>query len=175
MVGVREINYDQLSAAQSNWQNKHTVYTHGYGFVAAPANQVVCNGQPYFVSGFLGEQTKPPQNEAGEQCASPTDEIPVDQPRIYYGEQMGAAYAVVGSPNTGTNAEFDRPSGDAADQYFTYDGTGGVAVGSFWRRLLYATYFRETNFLLSERLQRELEAAVRARPARAGCRRWRRS
>jgi len=147
VVGVREIQYDQLSAQQSNWQNKHTVYTHGYGFVAAPANKVVCNGQPYFVSGFLGEQTKPAQNETGEQCASPTDEIPVDQPRIYYGEQMGAAYAVVGSAND-ANAEFDRPSG-SSDQYFTYDGTGGVAVGSFWRRLLYATYFRETNFLLS--------------------------
>jgi uncharacterized protein len=148
VVGVREIRYDQLTAAQSNWQNKHTVYTHGYGFVAAPANKVVCNGQPYFVSGFLSDQTKPQPTGNGEQCASPTDEIPVDQPRIYYGEQMGAAYAVVGSPNSSTNAEFDRPTGNA-DQYFTYNGSGGVAVGSFWRRLLYAAYFRETNFLLS--------------------------
>jgi uncharacterized protein len=146
VVGVREIRYDQLTAQQSNWQNKHTVYTHGYGFVAAPANRVVCNGQPYFVSGFLGEQTTPPQN-AGEQCFSSTDQIPAKQPRIYYGEQMGGAYAIVGTADN-QNAEFDRPAG-GADQYFTYDGTGGVEIGSYWRRLLYATYFRETNFLLS--------------------------
>jgi uncharacterized membrane protein (UPF0182 family) len=148
VVGVREIHYNQLTAQQSGWQNKHTVYTHGYGFVAAPANRVVCNGQPFFVSGFLGEQSTPANQQTGEQCASSTDKIPVSQPRIYYGEQMGAAYAVVGSPGGGVNAEFDRPSG-ASDQYFTYDGTGGVEIGSFGRRLLYGIYFRESNFLLS--------------------------
>jgi uncharacterized membrane protein (UPF0182 family) len=146
VVGVREIRYDQLTTAQSNWQNKHTVYTHGYGFVAAPANRTVCSGQPFFVSGFLGEQTVQPP-ASGEQCSSPTDKIPTKQPRVYYGEQVGDTYAIVG--NTGNNnAEFDRPS-NAADQYVTYDGSGGVKVGSFWRRLLYATYFRESNFLLS--------------------------
>ena len=51
VVGVREIRYDQLQ--QNNWQNRHSVYTHGYGFVAAPASQVVCSGQPFYVSGFL--------------------------------------------------------------------------------------------------------------------------
>src|SRR5262249_62270759 len=103
----REIKYGQLTAQQSNWQNKHPVYTHGYGFVAAPANRVVCNGQPFFVSGFIGDQSAPPQS-AGEQCASSTDKIPVKQPRIYYGEQMGDAYAIVGSAGS-NNAEHDRP------------------------------------------------------------------
>ena len=45
MVGVRELNSDNLTGNQSNWINRHTVYTHGYGFVAAPANEVV-SGQP---------------------------------------------------------------------------------------------------------------------------------
>src|SRR6266536_713557 len=31
VVGVRELAYNHLSAQQSNWQNQHTIYTHGYG------------------------------------------------------------------------------------------------------------------------------------------------
>jgi len=146
VVGAREIQYNQLSPQQSNWLNKYTVYTHGYGFVAAPANQVVCGGLPYFVSGFLGDQTA----AAAQGCASNSDEIPVAEPRIYYGEQMGDAYAIVGKQNgSANNVEFDRPTGVNDQTYSTYDGSGGVSVGSYWRRVLYAAYFRETNFLLS--------------------------
>jgi uncharacterized protein len=145
VVGLREIDYTELTPQQSNWLNRHTIYTHGYGLVAAPANRVVCGGQPYFVSGFLGDQGE-------EQCASSNEEIPTDQPRIYYGEQMrDQDYAIVGSRGTGSNAEFDRPiSEQGGDQYYTYEGTGGVPIGSFVRQLLYAIKNQETNFLLSE-------------------------
>src|SRR3989440_11150698 len=51
VVGVRELDYKNLVGPQTNWQNAHTIYTHGYGFTAAPANQTVCSGQPFFVSG----------------------------------------------------------------------------------------------------------------------------
>ncbi|GAA1825397.1 UPF0182 family protein [Planosporangium flavigriseum] len=146
VVGVREINYDRLTAQQGNWQNRHTVYTHGYGFVSAPANQLVCGGQPLFVSGFLndgGQEKKPAGSEA---CSSPTEQINTSQPRIYYGERM-RDYVVVGNV-ANRDGEFDRPTA-GADQYFTYDGKGGVAVGSYWRRVLYAAKYREANFLLS--------------------------
>jgi uncharacterized membrane protein (UPF0182 family) len=142
VVGAREINYDKLSPTQSNWQNKHTVFTHGYGFVAAPANRLVCGGLPYFVSGFLGEQ----QRQGTEECQSATEQIPTTQPRVYYGERM-SEYAIVGKAR-GNDSEFDRPSG-STDQYFTYDGKGGIDVGSLPRRILYATHMRESNFLLS--------------------------
>ncbi|WP_181445104.1 UPF0182 family membrane protein [Micromonospora endophytica] len=148
VVGVREINYGELTAQQSNWINRHTVYTHGYGVVAAPANRVVCGGQPFFVSGSLGERTQ-------ESCASPNDLIPANQPRIYYGERMNDGdYAIVGKPNAeGNPAEFDRPageSGESRESYYTYTGEGGVEIGSFTRRLLYAIKEQEANFLLSE-------------------------
>ncbi|MFB9850415.1 UPF0182 family protein [Micromonospora andamanensis] len=151
VVGVREINYGELTAQQSNWINRHTVYTHGYGVVAAPANRVVCGGQPFFVSGSLGERTQ-------ESCASATDLIPASQPRIYYGERMAAGdYAIVGKPSEDANpAEFDRPAGESgeggegSESYYTYTGSGGVDVGSFTRRLLYAIKEQEANFLLSE-------------------------
>ncbi|MGS2613545.1 UPF0182 family membrane protein [Micromonospora sp. LZ34] len=146
VVGVREINYGELTDQQNNWINRHTVYTHGYGLVAAPANQVVCGGQPFFVSGFLGEK-------AQEACSSQTEQIPASQPRIYYGERMEPGdYAIVGK--AGANpAEFDRPvgeGGESGEAYYTYTGEGGVEIGSFTRRLLYAIKEQESNFLLSE-------------------------
>ncbi|MFE9205716.1 UPF0182 family protein [Micromonospora sp. NPDC007230] len=150
VVGVREINYDELTPQQSNWINRHTVYTHGYGLVAAPANQVVCGGQPYFVSGFLGDSGKEAQG-----CASATEQIPAKQPRIYYGERMKADdYAIVGQTGE-RNVEFDRPTSSGGEQYYTYTGEGGVKIGSFTRRLLYAIKEQESNFLLSEAVNQD--------------------
>lgn len=147
VVGMREINYGELTDQQSNWINRHTVYTHGYGLVGAPANQVVCGGQPYFVSGFLGEK-------AQEACSSQTEQIRASQPRIYYGERMEADdYAIVGQTDPERNAEFDRPGQTSGgEQYYTYTGEGGVEIGSFSRRLLYAIKQQEANFLLSDRV-----------------------
>ncbi|GAB1642944.1 UPF0182 family protein [Krasilnikovia sp. MM14-A1259] len=144
VVGVREINDRQLTPQQRNWLNRHTVFTHGYGLVAAPANQVCGGGLPYFVSGFLG---------AGQQanCSSPTEEIKVDQPRIYYGEQA-SEYAIVGQADKSKNVEFDRPQpGDNnAGERYTYEGTGGVPIGSTFRRFVFAIKNAESNFLLSD-------------------------
>ncbi|MFJ8581691.1 UPF0182 family protein [Micromonospora sp. NPDC093277] len=149
VVGLREINYGELTPQQSNWINRHTVYTHGYGLVAAPANQV-CNGVPYFVSGFLGEAAKETQG-----CSSASEQIPADQPRIYYGERMTADdYAIVGQTGD-RNVEFDRPISTGGEQYYTYTGEGGVKIGSFTRRLLYAIKEQESNFLLSEAVNKD--------------------
>ncbi|MFC3501176.1 UPF0182 family protein [Micromonospora krabiensis] len=143
VVGVREINYGELTDQQNTWINRHTVYTHGYGLVAAPANQVVCGGQPFFVSGFLGEKTQ-------EACSSQTEQIPATQPRIYYGERMeDGDYAIVGQTDPNKKAEFDRPVGEGGGESYTYTGEGGVSIGSFPRRLLYAIKEQESNFLLS--------------------------
>jgi uncharacterized membrane protein (UPF0182 family) len=145
VVGVREVNYRTLSDQQGNWINRHTVYTHGYGLVSAPANQVVCGGQPLFVSGFLGGET------AQEACSSASEHIASEQPRIYYGEQMGGDdYAIVGQTDPERKVEFDRPTGEVGGQNYTYTGKGGVEIGSFTRRLLFALKEQESNFLLSE-------------------------
>lgn len=144
VVGAREINDDKLTPQQRNWLNRHTVYTHGYGLVAAPANQVVCGGLPYFVSGFLGDD-RPPG------CSSATEEIKVDQPRIYFGEQS-SEYAIVGQEDDNRKVEFDRPQeeNNDAEELYTYTGQGGVEIGSFFRRLVFAIKNTESNFLLSD-------------------------
>jgi uncharacterized membrane protein (UPF0182 family) len=142
VVAVRELNSAGLSENQDTWINRHTVYTHGNGFVAAPANEVVAGqegGEPNFTTRDLPT----------------TGDIDVEQPRIYYGEliQQGGqdVYSVVGAPEGSAPREFDRPE-DGSDEgqiNNTYEGNGGVGIGSFFRQLTFAIYYRERNFLLS--------------------------
>ncbi len=146
VVGVREINYSRLTGTQTNWQNRHTVFTHGYGFVAAPANRI-CEGAPFFVSGLIGASA----GSGNDNCVSKSEVIPVSQPRIYYGElATDDDYVIVGKDSaTAADREFDRPAGESQQQ-FSYDGGGGVPVGSFGRRVLYGLHLRDSNFLLSD-------------------------
>src|SRR4051794_19925652 len=139
VVAARELDSANLSENQDSWINRHTVYTHGNGFVAAPANEVVAGqegGEPNFTTKDLPT----------------TGDIPVsaDGARIYYGELI-QDYSVVGAPSGSTAREFDQPESgsDQGQINNTYDGKGGVAIGSFFRRLTFAIYYRERNFLLS--------------------------
>jgi hypothetical protein len=146
VVGLRQISDADLTPQQQQWQNRHSYYSHGYGMVGAPASEIVCNGRPYFVSGFLGTAEEgEPEQVGGDRCraAATVPELRTDQPRIYYGDQM-TEYVVVGGRD-----EFDRPTASGDDTY-RYTGTGGVEVGSFGRKLLYAIKFRQSNFVLSE-------------------------
>jgi uncharacterized membrane protein (UPF0182 family) len=141
VVAARELDSSALSGNQTNWINQHTVYTHGNGFVAAPANQVVsgeAGGEPNFTTGDLPTQ----------------GDITVKQSRIYYGELLNVngtdEYSVVGAPEGASPREFDQPeSGGEAQVNNTYGGEGGVSVGSFFRQLTFAIHYRERNFLLS--------------------------
>src|ERR671926_58846 len=126
VVAARELDSSALSGNQTNWINQHTVYTHGNGFVAAPANQVVsgeAGGEPNFTTGNL-----------------PTSgNIDVQQSRIYYGELLNVngtdEYSVVGAPDGASPREFDQPeSGSEGQVNNTYDGKGGVSIGSFFRQ-----------------------------------------
>ena len=92
-IAVRELNLAGIS--RQTWANKHLVYTHGYGVVAAPTDDMdQKTGTPNFINGGL-----PPQNQ-----------IPVDEPRIYFG-QNSPSYSIVGQPEgSKKNLEFDYPS-----------------------------------------------------------------
>jgi uncharacterized protein len=148
VVGLRQIDYRAgLSEPQQQWQNRHSYYSHGFGIVGAPANEIVCNGRPYFASGFLGSVVDEDAEQVvgGERCqaAIGLPELTPEQPRVYYGDQM-IDYVVVGGRD-----EFDRPLAAGEDTY-QYTGSGGVDIGSFGRNLLYAIHFREANFILSD-------------------------
>jgi hypothetical protein len=123
---------------QGNWINSHLVYTHGFGVVAAKANSVGVNGNPDFV-----ESDIPPTGVLEAQQAG-------FQPRVYFGPQEGN-YAIVGAPTGRAPVELDYPNSanQTGQQNSTYTGTGGVPVGSFLNRFLYAVKFRELNVLIS--------------------------
>ena len=125
VVAVRELNQDGLSDTQRNWINQHLIYTHGNGFVAAPANRVDDQGQPVYTVGGLPVQGP----------------LKVTEPRIYYGEGT-TDYAIVGSKQAETDGE-----GDNAPTY-RYNGTGGIKLTGL-SKLAYALKFREKNILLS--------------------------
>jgi uncharacterized membrane protein (UPF0182 family) len=141
VVGVRELDTQQLNGNQGNWINRHTVYTHGNGFVAAPANAVNSDGLPCFVSGALAG--------AAPNLSCGGGEIKVDEPRVYYGEKFHGDYAVVGKQPGGQDQEFDKPTAQGGQVNTTYSGRGGVEVGSLARKVVYGLYFKERNFLLS--------------------------
>ncbi len=134
MLSPRELN--GASLPERNWINEHLSYTHGYGLTLGPVNQMTDEGLP-----VLAVQDIPPR--------STLPLFKVDRPEIYFGEQT-KSYAVV---KTGAR-EFDYPQGEE-NVYTTYHGTGGVPVSSFWRKLLFAVYFKDPNIVLSPLLQPE--------------------
>ncbi|MGN6608944.1 MAG: UPF0182 family membrane protein [Jatrophihabitans sp.] len=128
IVAVREQAVgSNLSGSQNNWINQHTVYTHGYGFVAAQADQDVTNGD---------------KNSYTEGDIPPTGALDIKQPDVYYG-QLGNNYSIVGAK--GTPREFDANGGSNV----TYQGKGGIKLDNFFTRLAFAANYGETNFILN--------------------------
>jgi uncharacterized membrane protein (UPF0182 family) len=119
-------------AGQGNWINTHLVYTHGFGFVAARENTVAGGGTPDYVESDL-----PPRGALGG-----------FQPRVYFGEGENNYVIVGGPPGRKGGEELDYPYA-SGQKNTTYQGRGGVPVGSPLNRLLYAIKFRELNILLS--------------------------
>jgi uncharacterized membrane protein (UPF0182 family) len=151
IVAAREVDQSGLRPDQRNWINQRLTYTHGNGFVAAPANEVDSEGKPVFAVGNV-----PPSGL--NNTASP---ITIDQPRIYYGE-LSPEYSVV---NT-AQAEIDGPLGTGDAQATShYDGTGGVQLSSPIRKLLYALKFREKNLLLSGAIKSDSRLMYIRKPA----------
>ena len=133
MLSSRELNSDSLP--NRSWVNERLQYTHGFGVALGPVNQVTQEGLP-----VLFIQDLPPRSET---------DLAVDQPSIYFGE-LSNDYVLV---NTGTD-EFHYPEGE--DNVSTrYDGTGGVEIGSLFRRLLFSLRFRSYEILVSGQLDAE--------------------
>ena len=120
--------------ASSNWINDHLVYTHGYGFVAGPGTRPTRRASP---------------TSSSRTSRPPTGWAPFE-PRIYFGENS-PEYSIVGGDK---KIELDYPEQSTTPQgsgqeNTVYTGKGGVPIGNFFNRLLYAGKYGETNLLLS--------------------------
>lgn len=133
MLSARELNTDSMP--NRSWVNEHLFFTHGYGLTLGPVNQVTTEGLP-----VLFIRDLPPVS---------TVNLPLNRPSIYYGE-LSNDYVLVKT----RQPEFHYPKGDDNEVTF-YDGTGGVPVGSLWRRLLFAIRFTTTDILVTNQLTRD--------------------
>ncbi|SDQ08131.1 UPF0182 family protein [Quadrisphaera sp. DSM 44207] len=134
VIAVRELDLAGLSD-QNSWNNRHAIYTHGYGVVAAYGNQRSPNGEPAFF-----QQGIPSTGELGEY-----------EPRIYFGERS-PEFSIVGAPSEAAPRELDYPDDEApsGQRNYTYQGEGGPSVGNLLTQLMYAVKFRDQNILLSD-------------------------
>lgn len=138
VVAARELDISGLQ--DRSWNNVRTVYTHGYGLVAAYGNRRQPGGEPEWLV-----RDMPPVGALAEQ-----------EPRIYFGEQH-TEYSIVGAPAGSAPIELDTPGGGdgGGERRTTYSGAGGVPIGNWINRLLYATRMADVNLLLSGRVNEE--------------------
>jgi uncharacterized membrane protein (UPF0182 family) len=130
LVSARELVPNNLPPESQTFVNRRFVYTHGYGVTLAPVSEFTSSGLPRLLVRDIPPKADFPSLE-------------VSQPQIYYGElTRGPVYV-----NTEAR-EFDYPRGDE-NVYVRYQGTGGVPVGTLWRRFLFGWRFDGTRFLFS--------------------------
>ncbi|MCC7416355.1 MAG: UPF0182 family protein [Acidobacteria bacterium] len=119
MVAARELNVAKLPESSRNWINEKLIYTHGYGVTMNPVNGFTPEGMPDLILSNMPVESRAPG-------------IAIARPEIYFGEATDTDVYV----NT-RQEEFDYPQGDA-NRVSSYEGTGGILVGGFLRRLLIA-------------------------------------
>lgn len=134
MLAGRELDKSLLDPTSQTWVNLRLKYTHGYGVVLNQVNEFGPSGMPNFLVMDI-----PPQ--------SYVEEIKISRPEIYYG-LLTTDHVIVKT----TEQEFDYPSGDQ-NIYSTYQGTGGVEIGSGLRKLAFALRFDGIKLLISEHIK----------------------
>jgi uncharacterized membrane protein (UPF0182 family) len=133
LAAVRELDLNHLP--NNSWTNQHLVYTHGYGVVAAAANQVNTDQPSYLVSNI------PPTGDP----AIAGQVLPKNN-GVYFGENLGG-YAVVDS-----KVPEQEASGGGQTVATQYTGSAGVQVSSFLRKAALAARFGDWTFLWSSQL-----------------------
>ncbi|MBI3741009.1 MAG: UPF0182 family protein, partial [Chloroflexi bacterium] len=130
MISARELSPQKLAQKAQTWVNLHLLYTHGHAAVTSPVNEFTPDGLPKLLTKDIPS----------------TGVIPITRPEIYFGEES-TSYIFVKS----REKEFDYPKGDE-NSFNTYEGIGGVPVGTFFDRVMFALRFGDINILLSDSL-----------------------
>ncbi|HSR41275.1 MAG TPA: UPF0182 family protein, partial [Longimicrobiales bacterium] len=133
MLATRELSAGKLPSEAQRWVNRRLQFTHGYGVAMSPVTEVEAGGRPTF---FIRD-------------VPPVGRIPLERPEIYYGLQS-LDFVIA---RTGMQ-EFNYP-GPEGPVYTRYAGSGGVALSSLFRRLLYAWQFGDLNILITGEVEPE--------------------
>ena len=129
LLAARELKPENLPPEVKNWVNLKLQYTHGYGVVAARANEATAQGYP-----VLTLKDIPPAGQPE-----------VTQPGIYFGRHT-TDYVLADSKQ----AEFDYPL--ETDKFTHWTGKTGVPLSSGLRSLAFAVRFGDINVLISPQL-----------------------
>jgi uncharacterized protein len=119
MLATRELDVEKLPESSRNWINEKLVYTHGYGITMNPVNGFTSEGLPTLLLSNMPVQSTVPG-------------LNVTRPQIYFGERTDTDVYV-----KTRQQEFDYPQG-ADNSLTSYQGTGGIELGGFLRRLMIA-------------------------------------
>lgn len=141
MLTARELKPSLLPPNAQTWVNSHVLFTHGNGVVMSPVTRKTPDGLPVF---YLRDI--PPVSTGGPK---------IREPRIYFGEETNS-YVIV----KGSTPEFDYPKGKD-NIYAAYDGAGGISIGTFLRKNLFAWYFSDINLLLSSYITSDSRIMIR--------------
>jgi hypothetical protein len=128
LLSPRELNAGSLPTR--TFVNEHLTFTHGMGLTLGPVNQVTSEGLP-----VLFIKDLPPASSVS---------LRVNRPQLYYGE-LANEFVIART----RQHEFDYPAGDSS-VFGQYQGTGGVQIGSFFRRSAFAWVFGSLKILLSQ-------------------------
>jgi uncharacterized membrane protein (UPF0182 family) len=119
MLATRELNVRKLPESSRNWINEKLIYTHGYGITMNYVNGFTPEGLPTLLLKDMPVQSSLPS-------------LTVTRPEIYFGEMTDRDVYV-----KTRQQEFNYPQGQT-NSLTSYEGTGGIVLGGFFRRLLIA-------------------------------------
>lgn len=119
MVATRELNVSKLPESSRTWINEKLIYTHGYGLTMNAVNGFTAEGLPALLLKDMPVQ-------------SATPSLTVNRPEVYFGEMTNTDVYV-----KTRQQEFNYPHGET-NSLTSYEGTGGILLGGFFRRLLIA-------------------------------------
>ena len=119
MLAARELNVEKLPESSRNWINEKLIYTHGYGITMNPVNGFTPEGLPTLILSNMPVQ-------------STVRGLTVTRPEIYFGELTNNDVYV-----KTRQQEFNYPQGQT-NSLTSYDGNGGIVLGSFLRRVVIA-------------------------------------
>ncbi|HEV7844255.1 MAG TPA: UPF0182 family protein, partial [Pyrinomonadaceae bacterium] len=129
MLATRELDVGKLPEQSRTWINEKLIYTHGYGVTMNTANEFTPEGLPRFLLSNMPVESAAP------------DEIKLTRPEIYFGQKTTTDVYVKTNQQ-----EFNYPQGESATSN-VYEGTGGIPIGGFFRKLILAWALDDTSKL----------------------------
>ncbi len=157
LIAAQEVEPDQAVG----WRLQKLSLTHGYGVYMSPANEIEDWNPVFWVKGIpvTEKKNKEPIKQPYMYYNEEYPELKVIEPRIYYGE-MTHDYVIVNTDEPEYDLEYkeinnetnrkDTSISEMAEKKYHYQGTGGVQLGGWFRRLCFSVRFHTFRILRNE-------------------------